>query len=218
MGTKSDWLLYVAVSLLVLTAMPLLFTIVDESYADRHHSMPTTAKHVFSKLWGNQIKCLSMPFCQIALIIILILIFRGKVGGNIGWMFILIYVFIATSFILPKYILQKQNYGSSLGNGLAIGHRYFFQTLIYWCGNILMSLVNQLKSVLIGGSVTEHPAVYGVYWVMLFFISYLICFGFSIAVSILSIAICYQLGDIEDNDKHIILKERIGNFENLKDV
>ena len=81
-----------------------------------------------------------------------------------------------------------------------------------------MMMVDQLQSILIGGDASEHTAVYGVYWVILLLINYVISFGFSISLAILNIAVCYQFGDIEDSDNHIMLKERIANFENLKDV
>ncbi len=224
-------ILYIAFAIDLIIITPLALTLVDIDY--NHGGLKNKKlKDTWIYFKRNMMKTLAMPFLQIALFLVIFhgITFFERETNHLLWMMFAYLILILGSYCLPAFCIGKQTFSKSIQTIATYGIGRFFNTLfftfimfiicilIFFWEIMLAAFLIEVAVDFLGTNTTEHIIAYSVFGVVLAFIWIVFTFTINLALITFNIGLVFQYGTAEEKHKNISIKEKIENFENLKDL
>lgn len=216
---------------LVLTAaavMPMAFTLIDLHYTRDGGIEGLRFRNVRRTYFLNLAKWFLsfLPFIVFVLLIVPILI----KGNQWFWMIVLtIVVFFFCEMAPPAFIIGRKSYGESMGTTIRYAFSHFWNSLIItllllFVGVLVflweigaVNVISEYKHTFLGTDPSNNIVAYCFYWLLLLALLLTLSVSVTLAITALSIGIAFQYGSLEERNHRYELKEKIDNFEKLRD-
>lgn len=215
----------------ILTAaavMPMAFTLIDTHYSHNEGIQGLRFKDLRMTYFLNLSKWFLsfLPFILYALLVVPVLI----KGNEWFWMIVLtIIIFFFLEMAPPAFIIGRKKYGESMETTIRYAFSHFWNSLIITLLLLLVGLlvflweigvinvIVEYKGMFLGTVPSNNIVAYAIYWILLLALLLVLSVSVTLAITALSIGIVFQYGSLEERNHRYELKEKIENFEKLRD-
>ena len=208
--------------------MPMAFTLIS-IYHNREGGLKGLKfKDIRTNYFINMAKWFIISFPMTIILLLLHLAFRNE----LGWFLPAVSYFLVIIFFEmapPAFIIGQKGYGESIATSLNYAINHFLGTagititlllvgaFVYLWEIGLIEFFTSFKTQLIGTDPASNIFAYIVYWVLIFAIFLALAASVALSLTAFAIGISYQYGSLEERKNLFSLKEKIKNFEQLKD-
>ena len=216
--------------LVFIVVLPMSLTLVQTHYERDGQMTNLKFKDIRITYLFNLVKwfLVSLP-----MMVILLLVYFGFSNWESSGIFFTVLVstivFVVFEMAPPIFIIGRKTYSESLNRSITYGIGRFWNTLlltiylvliavlVFWWEIALIATVSELKIQLIGSDPSNNLLAYIVYWAIMLFLLFTLTASITLGLSALGVGIAFQYGSLEDRAYLISLKEKVKNFESLKD-
>lgn len=228
--TASEIIIIATSLFTVSTVVPMTFTVINAAERGPENVNKLRFKDIRKDFVLNTAKWVLMALPVIILILLLVIIPSDFVSYGLLILLTLVVMFLM-SLSRAEFLLSKSStYGGSIfksANYVTKSHGastpIFILALMVICTFIFLweiwvvSAIGEFKIELIGNDPSKHLVAYSVYWLLFFALHTLIFISISLVLVLITVGKAYQYGTVEDRISHMSIKQRIKNFEKLRD-
>lgn len=225
--TKDDAIIFISI-IIASAVMPMSFTLVDLHYTRKKGITGLKFKDIWRTFLLNLAKWFMafLPFIIFATLLLPVLINAKERFWAIT---LSIIVFFFFEMAPPAFIIGKKSYGASIATTIEYAFSSFWNSLI---STILLLLVGTLiflweigtiqiiedfKYDFIGTNPANNLIAYIIFWLIMMAFYLVLAVSITMAITAVTVGIAFQYGSLEERKNKFELKEKIENFEKLKD-
>jgi hypothetical protein len=227
--TKTIYITSLFINLLLI--MPMALSMLDINYNRKNGLKDIRIKDTGKSIRCNIRKAMAMPFSILAFAATIALtILTLRTDGDFFLHALLSYfVLLFLSGSLTAYCLEKKSYSQSISNSLKNGIKrlggliiyslllFIISLLIFVWEFFMFELITEFGVQLIGTGFSQNTLANILFITLLSSIWIVIVFSFNIAVFMTTVGMAFHYGTMQEKNEHITLKEKIQNFDNLKE-
>ncbi len=227
--TKYIYIISLLINLFLI--MPMALSMIEISYKRENGLKGVRIKDSWKSVRGKIGRANAMPFAILAFAAataLAILTFRSN-AIYIGYTIIFYFIFLILSGSLYAFGIEKKSYFQSLSisfkngttrlGGLIIySFLLFIISLLIFAWELFMfELLTEFGAQLIGTQFSQYSLANILFITLLSAIWTAMMFSFNIAVFMTTVGMAFHYGTMQEKNEHITLKEKIQNFDNLKE-